>query len=60
MNKIKDIQLSEKTLSEMEMDDILGGHSDESSAIYNCFQGNCAAGCSGHGGGQDQGNGIPV
>ena len=63
MNKIKDIQLSEKTLSEMEMENILGGYSEESSATYNCFQGNCAAGCSigeGHGGCQDQGNGIPV
>ena len=32
MNKIKDIQLSEKTLSEMEMENILGGYSEESSA----------------------------
>lgn len=65
MSRIKDIHLSEKTLSEMEMDNILGGLSEDSTMTNNCFHGNCAAGCSiggsqGGGSTMDDGKGIPV
>ena len=62
MSKIKDIQLSEKTLSEMEMGNILGGLSEDSTMTNNCFHGNCAAGCSigSGGGGSTMSKGIPV
>lgn len=66
MSNIKDIKLSEKTLNEMEMDNILGGLSGDSSETNNCHQGNCAFGCSWGGGSssgghdQNQGKGIPV
>lgn len=48
MNNIKDIKLSEKTLSEMEMDNVLGGLSEDSSLTYNCLHGYCARLCGHH------------
>ncbi len=46
MNKNREIQLSEETLNEMDMDNILGGHSEGDEASNNCLGGDCAAGCS--------------